>query len=52
MKPSRIFFLWSGNKVKRRKVYSKGIDYTWSAHLIELNNDKGYKYDLTIRFEE
>ena len=34
-------------KFKRRKVYSKGVDYIWSADLIELNN-KGYKYALTV----
>ena len=34
-------------KFQRRKVYSKEVDYIWSADLIELNNDKGYKYALT-----
>ena len=35
-------------KFHRRKVYSKEVDYIWSADLIELNNDKGYKYALTV----
>ena len=35
-------------KFQRRKVYSKEIDYIWSADLIELNNDKGYEYALTV----
>ncbi len=35
-------------KFQRRKVYSKEVDYIWSADLIELNNDKGYKYALTV----
>ena len=32
----------------RRKVYSKEVDYIWFADLIELNNDKGYMYALTV----
>ena len=35
-------------KFHRRKVYSKEVDYVWSADLIELNYDKGYKYALTL----
>ena len=29
-------------------AYSKEVDYIWSVDLIELNNDKGYKYALTV----
>ena len=35
-------------KFHRRKVYSKEVDYIWSTDLIELNNDKWYKYALTV----
>ena len=35
-------------KFQRRKVYSKEVDYIWSADLIELNYDNGYKYALTV----
>ena len=29
-----------------RKVYSKEVDYIWSTDLIEINNDKAYKYTM------
>ncbi len=35
-------------KFKRRKVYSKDTDHIWSSDLIELNNDMGYRYALTV----
>jgi len=40
---------------KRRKVYSKKVDYICSADLIEVNNDNGYNdaftvIDLRIRY--
>ena len=35
-------------KFHRRKVYSKEVDYIWSADLVELNYDKGYRYALTV----
>ena len=35
-------------KFNRRKIYSKELVYIWSTDLIELNNDEGYKYTLSV----
>ena len=35
-------------KFKRRKILSAGIDSIWSADLVEMAAEKGYKYILTV----
>jgi transposase InsO family protein len=39
-------------RFKRRKIYSRGIDYLWQADLVDMNhlakNNEGYRYLLTV----
>lgn len=39
-------------RFKRRKIYSRGIDYLWQANLVDMShlakNNEGYRYLLTV----